>query len=349
MNDGLGWNLRKEKPFPTRDSIIVMHQPLFLRDRQPTANVTQLEELIETVACPNCGGRRCRTIRPARYPENLSRAELLKTYSASSDHILFDAIVQCDDCRLVYLNPRIRKDLIIESYSSAVDPTFIAQNDERVATFKKSLQQLATRHGITPQTARRVLDVGCAGGAFPKAAHDLGFDVVGVEPSRWLAEQGRSLYGLDIRSGLLEEQDFPDQSFDLISLWDVIELLPDAHGVVRDIHRLLRPGGHLIVNYPDYGSVARKLLGSKWPMFLSGHLIYFTRETITDFLHREKFEVVDFRPFWQTLQLGYVLKRASAYFAFFGLAQRLTEAVRLHHVPLTYNIGQSFVLARRTG
>ncbi|TMJ01382.1 MAG: class I SAM-dependent methyltransferase [Alphaproteobacteria bacterium] len=327
-----------------------MNQPVSARALQSSAeSPARLDDLIETVACPNCGGRSCRTIKPASYPKDLTRSELLRTYSASSDHVLFDAMVQCDSCQLVYLNPRIRKDLIIESYASAVDPTFIAQNDERIATFKKSLQQLARRHGITPQTAKRVLDVGCAGGAFPKAAHDLGFDVVGVEPSRWLAEQGRSLYGLDIRPGLLEEQDFPDRSFDLISLWDVIEHLPDAHAVVSDIHRLLKPGGYLIVNCPDHGSLARKLLGSKWPMLLSVHLIYFTRETITDFLKRENFEVVEFRPFWQTLQLGYVLKRASAYFGLFGLAQKLTEAVGLHRIPLTYNIGQSFVLARRTG
>ena len=51
----------------------------------------------------------------------------------------------------------------------------------------------------------------------------------------------------------------------------------------------------------------------------------------------------------RTLQLGYVLQRASAYFGVFGVAQKLTEALRLHRIPLTYNIGQSFVLARRTG
>jgi 2-polyprenyl-3-methyl-5-hydroxy-6-metoxy-1,4-benzoquinol methylase len=288
-------------------------------------------------------------LRPASYPANLTKAELLKIYSASSDHILFDAIVKCDDCSLVYLNPRIRQDVIIESYSNATDPTFIAQNEERIATFKKSLQRLGDRHGITPQTAKRVLDVGCAGGAFPKAAHDLGFDVVGVEPSKWLAEQGRALYGLDLRPGLLKDQNFPDQSFDLICLWDVIEHLPDARDVVSHIHRLLKPGGYFIINCPDYGSFARIALGSKWPMLLSVHLIYFTRATITDFLRRQNFEVVDFRAFWQTLQLGYVLKRAGSYFGIFGALQRLIQSLCLHRIPVTYNIGQSFVLARRPG
>ncbi len=128
----------------------------------------------------------------------------------------------------------------------------------------------------------------------------------------------------------------------------MIEHLPDPGDVVRDIHHLLKPGGYLIVNCPDYGSLARILLGRKWPMLLSVHLSYFTQATITDFLRRQNFAVVDFRPFWQTLQLGYVLKRASAYFGVFSLLQKLTETTGLHRIPLTYNIGQSFVLARKT-
>ena len=84
-------------------------------------------------------------------------------------------------------------------------------------------------------------------------------------------------------------------------------------------------------------------------MLLSVHLIYFTRPTITEFLRRQGFAVVAFRPFWQTLQLGYVLKRAGAYFGVFRILQNVTEALDLQRMPVTYNIGQSFVLARRRG
>jgi 2-polyprenyl-3-methyl-5-hydroxy-6-metoxy-1,4-benzoquinol methylase len=304
-------------------------------------------ELIEAVRCPNCLSESYQTIVTAGYPTNPSRSELLKIYSASSSHVLFDAMVRCDECSLVYLNPRIRADLIIKGYSDAADPTFISQNNERIATFKKSLHRLGRRHGISPQTVNRVLDVGCAGGAFPKAAHDLGFEVVGVEPSRWLVEQGRLAYGLDLRAGLLSDQNFPNASFDLICLWDVIEHMPDAGEVVNNIHRLLKVGGYFIVNYPDYGSLAHKLLGRKWPMLLSVHLIYFTRATITDFLQRRDFEIVEIRPFWQTLKLGYVLQRASSYFRIFQALVFLADKIGISDIPIAYNIGQSFVLARK--
>src|ERR1035437_4941858 len=108
----------------------------------PMDTVIRPNEIIETVLCPNCRSVAYQTIVPARYPSNLSRSELLKIYSASSNHVLFDAMVRCDDCSLVYLNPRIREDLIIKGYSDAADPTFILQNSARIATFKKSLRQL---------------------------------------------------------------------------------------------------------------------------------------------------------------------------------------------------------------
>jgi len=307
-----------------------------------------IDDLIEFVPCSLCDFSGFETVRPPSYPAGLSRQNLLEIYSASSDHVLFDAMVRCSGCGLIYLNPRVRADLIIESYSNAADPTFIDQNEERVKTFERSLRQLARRQGFAPDGTKRILDIGCAGGAFPKAAQNLGFEAVGVEPSRWLVEKGRELYGLDLRQGLLKDQHFPDCSFDLASLWDVIEHLPDPNEVIAEVHRILKPDGLLIVNYPDYGSVARKVLGNKWPMLLSVHLTYFTRTTILKFMQNHGFEVIEIKPFWQTLQLGYVLKRAGAYFSVFKFLGALAKQLKLHRIPITYNIGQSFLLARRS-
>ena len=185
------------------------------------------------------------------------------------------------------------------------------------------------------------------GGAFVKAATDLGFDAVGIEPSRWLVDWGRKFYGIDLRQGVLDQHDFPEQSFDVVSLWDVVEHLPDPRAVVDHIHRLLKPGGCLIVNYPDYDSLAHKVLRDKWPMLLSVHLTYFTRKTISDFLARSRFEIVELRPFWQSLKLQYVLRRAEAYIPAFRYIRSAIQSMGLGDLQVTYNIGQTFVLARR--
>jgi 2-polyprenyl-3-methyl-5-hydroxy-6-metoxy-1,4-benzoquinol methylase len=305
-----------------------------------------LSEMVEAVRCPGCDADDFETIYPSAYPSDLTAGQVHEIYSASSSHRLFDAVVRCRKCSLVYLNPRFRQDLILESYADAVDPTFVKQNDLRIRTFRRSVDRLLARKAFAGNA--RVLDVGCAGGAFPKAAQDAGLQVTGVEPSRWLAEFGRTSYGVDVRTGFLADQAFEAESFDVVTLWDVIEHLPDPRNVLREIRRVLKADGTLIINFPDDASVARRLLGRNWPMFLSVHLIYFTPRTLAEFISREGFETIEVRPFWQTLELGYALHRAADYFRVFGWIEKLVTAIGIGRVPLTYNIGQSLMVARRT-
>ncbi len=303
--------------------------------------------VLEELDCPLCGTRNYIVLQPAKYPADLTREDLLKVYSASSGYMLVDQLVRCKDCLLVYLNPRIPQNVILNAYKEAVDPTFIRQNEQRIKTFKRSLRYLISRYGLKASPHARILDVGCAGGAFPKAAADLNFSVIGVEPSVWLAEQGRKAYGLDIRSGMLTDQDFSEASFDLVTLWDVIEHLTNPGDVVDDIHRILKDGGLLVVNYPDYDSSMRRVLNTKWPFLLSVHLIYFTPSTIARFLDDHGFAVEEVRPFWQTLELGYIMERAAAYFSIIGAFEKAVRFFNLHRMSFTYNMGQSFLVARK--
>ncbi|MBF0626078.1 MAG: class I SAM-dependent methyltransferase [Magnetococcales bacterium] len=301
--------------------------------------------LLESAPCPLCGTTEFAVLEPAAYPPGLTRDRILAIYSASSATVLLDQLVRCSSCDLIHLTPRIRQDLILESYANAVDPAFIAQNPLRIRTFRRQLRRLADRHGLP--AGARVLDVGCAGGAFPKAAADLGFRVVGVEPSRWLAQQAAQTYGLDIRPGILEEQQFTPASFDMITLWDVIEHLTDPQGVLRQIHSLLAPSGLLVVNYPDHASLARRLLGDRWPFFLSVHLIYFTPVTLDRMLQINGFRVLEQRPYWQTLELGYALQRAAAGLRAFSFLGQGISLLGLDRLPLTYTMGQTLAVARK--
>jgi 2-polyprenyl-3-methyl-5-hydroxy-6-metoxy-1,4-benzoquinol methylase len=310
---------------------------------------TQPEEsqFLETGTCPICGTREYSVIREAAYPQNLSHEALLKIYCSSSDHSLMDQLVCCKGCQLVYLNPRVKKEIALASYSSAIDPTFVKQNQFRIRTFSRTLSQFLKTHNIHPSKDKRVLDVGCAGGAFVKAAQDAGFTAMGIEPSSWMCEFGKKEYGLDLRAGILEDYKLPSESFDIITLWDVLEHVYTPIEVLSDCQRLLKPGGYLIINYPDYGSTARRLLGWKWPFFLSVHLFYFTPTTITKLLEKCGLAVVKIKPFWQTLELGYTLDRAAPYFGVCRLLSKVVKALGLGSVPLTYNMGQSMVISRR--
>ena len=306
----------------------------------------EIKEAFVDVACPVCDGTQSKEMRSSRYPENISLQELQSVYCASSDHTLLDRVVSCQSCGMVYLSPRLDARLIQGGYEAVEDPTFVAQNPQRIQTFSKSIRSITGRLGYDPK-GKKLLDIGCAGGAFPVAARNAGFDAQGIEPSRWLSDYGRRTYNIEIRQGILERGTFPVNSFDVISLWDVIEHVPEPHEILTTIHGLLRPQGYLWVNYPDIGSVVAKLLGWKWPFWLSVHLHYYVRATMRRQLERAGFEVLYIEPHWQQLQFGYVLQRASALVPPVKGFEKLVTGIGLGSVPFTYNMGQTLVIARR--
>ena len=300
------------------------------------------------IACPLCGGSDYSVLSPSRYPEDVTAEQLRQCFSASSDEKLMDQLVRCSGCKLVYVNPRIDDGLLVESYESAVDPTFIAQNPERIRTFSKLLKKVLPQVGYRPRPGARLLDVGCAGGAFLVAARDYGFNVKGVEPSHWLAESGRKQYGLDIQQGVLSPDMFPNEKFDVITLWDVIEHVTQPGELLTSISHLLDRDGLLLVNYPDFGSWMARLLGQRWPFLLSVHLLYYTRETIERQLSKAGFKVLRIRPHFQSLKLGYVLKRMGPYVALSRPVRSIVEGVGLGNLPVTYNMGQTLVVASKS-
>ena len=302
-------------------------------------------QLFVDVSCPVCGGHDTKTLRPSSYPPQIGIAELRSMYRASSDHALMDQVVECRACRMVYLAPRLDATLIQGGYEEVEDPRFVAQNPQRIRTFSSSLQSILKRTGIDPK-GKRLLDIGCAGGACLVAARDLGFDVEGIEPSRWLSAYARSEYGLNVRQGILTAGAYPDQSFDVISLWDVLEHVPEPRDILHVVRSLLKPDGYLWLNYPNIGSLAARLMGWRWPFWLSVHLHYYRPHAIRRQVEQAGFEVLYTRPHWQQLQLGYLMERASNLVSLLRPFGKGVEALGLSGVPFTYNMGQTLVVSR---
>lgn len=305
------------------------------------------KELFESATCPICEGREYEVIYKSNYPQIYSEEDLIKIYSSSSDHILLDQLVSCKECTLKYINPRPKTEIIARSYEEAIDFEFVKQNELRIQTFHKNFKNIIKLLKITPSRDFRILDVGCAGGAFPKVASDLGFGVVGVEPSRWMCNLSQEKYKLDIRQGTLEEQNFKKESFDMVSLWDVIEHLTRPDLALKEIKHILKPEGYLIVNYPDIDSFFSKILRRNWPFLLSVHLYYYNRITMRRQLETKGFEIINISSYWQSLNLDYVLQRAATYFRIFSLFEKFAKYLGIGNIHVTYNMGQNQFIAKK--
>jgi SAM-dependent methyltransferase len=304
--------------------------------------------LFETISCPLCGDAGYEIVKPSKYAEGVDEEELRRAYSASSNHRLLDQVVCCRACSFHYVNPRPSPELIIESYSAAEDETFVAQNEGRIRGFQRTLGSILKQKGIRSGSGLRYLDIGCAGGASLVAAKSLGFQPVGVEPSRWMADYGRRTYGIEIHDGILEPGMFPPSSFDFITMWDVLEHVPAPRAVLQLVHELLTPKGTFVMTYPDFKGLMSRLLGDRWPFWLSVHLLYYDRGTISRQLAACGFQTDAVMPFWPVLELGYIFERAAVYMPPARGLLSLARAIGLDRTLVAYNMSQSVVIARKS-
>ena len=307
--------------------------------------MTSRGDLLQSVPCGLCGADDADTVYEARYDPH-DTTDLVATFRASGDELLIDRLVKCRRCGLQYIDPRLRDDLIFAGYTQGDDPTYVSQLAARERTFAGSLAEIERLAG----GRGRLLDIGTAAGAFVAAATKRGWDAEGCEPNSWMAEWGTRHYGIRIRQGSVFDQPYEPGSFDVVTLWDVIEHTPDPRAVLEHCHTLLKPGGLLIVNYPDIGSWIARALGRRWLFLTSVHLWYFDRRTIRQMLEKTGFSVEVTRAHYQRLELDYILFRGSVLSKALSNASRaVVKPLGLGRAQVPYWLGQTFVAARRTG
>ncbi|OLC58707.1 MAG: hypothetical protein AUH85_00285 [Chloroflexi bacterium 13_1_40CM_4_68_4] len=289
-----------------------------------TARTDRYRALLESVPCDQCGSTDIEVVHPARY-EAARPDDIGASFRSSGDEILIDRLVRCRRCGLQFLDPRPRQGVVLEGYAQGTDETFVSQAAQREKTFAPYLPII---EGFTGGPGR-LLDVGTAGGSFLAVAKRRGWDVLGCEPNRWLCEWGRTHYGVDIRPGTIFDLALPDRSFDVVSLWDVLEHVGGPTAVLRECRRILRDDGLIVVNVPDSDSWIAKIMGRRWVFLLSVHLYYFTFASLSRMLESTGFSVVRRSAHWQRLEVGYVFQRMEAYVPVLpSIAGRVARAVR---------------------
>jgi 2-polyprenyl-3-methyl-5-hydroxy-6-metoxy-1,4-benzoquinol methylase len=123
--------------------------------------------------------------------------------------------------------------------------------------------------------------VGCATGEFLAAARDAGWETYGVETSAQAADMAASRSGSQVHTGTLDTAPFEAGWFDVVTLWDVIEHVQSPSAYVKQIARLLRPGGMFALTTPNAGGLTFRLIGRDWWVVgPNDHIYYFTPDTL---------------------------------------------------------------------
>jgi 2-polyprenyl-3-methyl-5-hydroxy-6-metoxy-1,4-benzoquinol methylase len=161
-------------------------------------------------------------------------------------------IVKCRNCELICRNPRLKENLNREFYSYDYYGDYAGIEERisaaRINLFENTLLKLEKKRQAR---SNKLLDVGCGQGNFLKLARDYGWRVNGVELARSACEYGKVNFNLDILNTGIEEAHFKENSFDVITLWNVLDHLRNPLEMLKEAYRILEPDGILIIRVPN--------------------------------------------------------------------------------------------------
>ena len=207
--------------------------------------------------------------------------------------------VKCAKCRLVQINPQPSVSDIENRYTKTYGKDYFFYELENEAAFLELQKKALADAGFEKmelelfRKAKRqpcVLDLGCATGALLAFLRDRGWKARGVEisPSGIYAREKRNL---DIWDQTIQNCNFPSESFDVVLASHFIEHLNNPREVIREIWRILRTGGCLMLTTPNISSFQAKLFGNNWRSAIFDHLFLFSFRTIKAMLKAESFAI----------------------------------------------------------
>ncbi len=206
---------------------------------------------------------------------------------------------RCTECGLLYLSPRPTRKGIIKYYPANYSSYKSPIEDERFALMRWiRRRKLVKRRELIQKFSRKekgeVLDVGSATGLFLNEMKRAGWQTNGVEPIESAASFSRNRFDLDIFSGTLEESQFLNEHFDVITFWDVLEHTFSPTHQLSMAYDLLCPSGLLAFSIPNWNSYEREWFDDKWQgLDPPRHLFVFPHKPLTKMLNQTGFEIID--------------------------------------------------------
>lgn len=249
-------------------------------------------------------------------------------------------ILECKECGLLYTTPRPNKDEIGRYYNSE---EYYSHQENKEGFIPKVYEKVKSvnhknKYGIATEGKEKgkALDIGCGVGDFLHTMEQHGWDCTGVEPS----EDAKVIAKKRIKGQLLsseEQENLPDSSFDIITMWHVLEHVDDIRWQIQQLHRLCKPGGRIIIALPNYKSYDGQYYKAEWAAYdVPRHLNHFNKETLIKILEESGLRHVKTEKLvWDAYYISY-----------------MSEKYRKHSIPLLRGAFRGLVSnckARKTG
>ena len=213
-------------------------------------------------------------------------------------------MVRCSSCQFIYLNPRPTGEALLHFYQS-----YLPEEESSVEAWQWMMESIFKKAANLIERYRkrgRLLDVGAGFGFFLSEMKERGWEVAGIEISQKAIDHARNVLGITVHEGTLEQIGFPENAFDVVSGFYVIEHLSRPMEFLRECYRILKPGGLLLLRYPHTTPIKNLLrfFGIENRLYdLPAHLSDFSPAMIQRYLKKAVFKE------WRHLICGHTLPR----------------------------------------
>lgn len=205
-------------------------------------------------------------------------------------------VVECIDCHFLYRNPIYLENTLEEVYNKSY-LSFLSgyYSKKRVNLYKNVLDKLGFENQTSDFSRRRILDIGCGYGLFLNYIRSKGWEPYGFDFAEDCIEYAQKEFKLNnVKVGNIDEDTYTEDYFDAVTMWSVAAHLDDPNNMFNILHKILRPGGQLIILTVNADSLRHMYLLNNWNGFSLNHLIFFTTKTLSTALKKASFSSVAF-------------------------------------------------------
>jgi len=206
---------------------------------------------------------------------------------------------ECKNCGLIYLHPQPEEDrlkeIYTENYFHSQHPQgyhdIVVRKDDVINYRLKAIMELVNKW--SPDKGK-LLEIGCALGYFLELAQLSGWKAQGVELSSWAAQYAREKTKVQVSSEKLEDIKFPTAYFDAIVMIELIEHTPEPISFLKEVYRILKPAGIILITTPNSKSIHRSIWRQKFQeiFLIPEHLFLFSIPTIKRLLELTNFKII---------------------------------------------------------
>lgn len=205
------------------------------------------------------------------------------------------SVWKCQDCGLVFLNPRPTVNELMDFYpASYVAYTKPLDKERKIKRMDRSYGLLKRFKFMKKFVGSgNILDVGCATGAFLTEIHKLEptkWNLYGLEPNKLAASIAQQASFIKVSANYLKEADYPNNFFDVVTMWDVLEHVHSPIDTLREVRRILKPRGMLVFSTPNLDSWDATIFKKYWVGYdVPRHIHVFDNDTLQVILRKTGF------------------------------------------------------------